>query len=135
MPSCGGRKTANALGTLAPTLTAQVLDGDIDLSATLSGGTLVSNGPADRVPSLFILPMAERDDPYHVLHVLVRHWMQATAMPFSPSMKVDEDAQTLPPALSTAPRSHVTLDRVALADLAPFRCPKISRYCAALPAK
>lgn len=109
---------------LHPHMTAQVLDGDIDLSATLSGGTLVKQrGLLDRPPSLFILPMAERIDRY----MSARLGQALDAGHSHALLALDEgseDAQTLPPALSDRTAFHVTLDDVAMADLSAIPLPE-----------
>jgi len=109
---------------LHPHMTDQVLDGDIDLSATLSGGTLVKQrGLLDRPPSLFILPMAERIDPY----MSARLGQALDAGHSHALLALDEgseDAQTLPPALSDRTAFHVTLDDVAMANLCAIPLPE-----------
>ncbi|MDA8585499.1 magnesium chelatase subunit D [Rhodobacteraceae bacterium] len=108
---------------LHPHMTAQVLDGDIDLSATLNGGALViQKGLLDRPPSMFVLPMAERLDPSISARI-------AQALDAGHSHAVlaldegSEDTQTVPVALSDRVAFHVMLDGVALADIAPFVLP------------
>lgn len=108
---------------LHPHMTAQVLDGEIDLSATLSGGTLViQKGLLDRPPSLFILPMAERVDPY-----MSARLAQALDAGHSHAiLALDEgaeDTETVPIALSDRAAFHVTLTDVALADIKPIPLP------------
>ncbi|MEP0964674.1 MAG: magnesium chelatase subunit D [Roseobacter sp.] len=109
---------------LHPHMTAQVLDGEIDLSATLSGGTLVmQRGLLDRPPSLIVLPMAERVDAYmsarlgQVLDTGRSHALLA----FDEGA---EDGESLPEALSDRAAFHVALDAVSLSDLAPITLPE-----------
>ncbi|WP_293447452.1 magnesium chelatase subunit D [Planktotalea sp.] len=102
---------------LHPHMTAQVLDGDIDLSATLSGGTLVyQKGILDRPPSLFILPMAERVDPY-----MSARLSQALDGGHSHAiLALDEGAdegEAIPPSLADRAAFHVSLDMLALANI------------------
>ena len=108
---------------LHPHMTAQVLDGDIDLSATLSGGSLVmQRGLLDRPPSLFILPMAERVDPY----MSARLGQALDAGHSHALLALDEgaeDGEAVPLALSDRTAFHVTLDDVALADISPITMP------------
>ncbi|MEP1650246.1 MAG: magnesium chelatase ATPase subunit D, partial [Paracoccaceae bacterium] len=109
---------------LHPHMTAQVLDGEIDLSATLSGGTLVmQRGLLDRPPSLIVLPMAERVNAYmsarlgQVLDTGRSHALLA----FDEGA---EDGESLPEALSDRTAFHVALDAVSLSDLAPITLPE-----------
>lgn len=108
---------------LHPHMSAQVLDGDIDLSATLSGGTLVlQRGLLDRPPSLLVLPMAERVDPY----MSARLGQALDAGNSHALLALDEgaeDAECVPPALSDRTAFHVTLDDVSLADIKPIAIP------------
>lgn len=105
---------------LHPHMTAKVLDGQIDLSATLSGGTLVQQrGLLDRPPSLFVLPMAERVDPY----LSARLGQALDAGHSHALLALDEgaeQAEALPIALLDRVAFHVTLSDVAMADLAPI---------------
>ena len=108
---------------LHPHMTAQILDGDVDLSATLSGGALVmQRGLLDRPPSLFILPMAERVDPY----MSARLGQALDAGHSHALLALDEGAENdeaLPPALSDRTAFHVTLDDIPLADITPITMP------------
>jgi len=116
---------------LHPHMTAQVLDGDIDLSATLSGGSLViQKGLLDRPPSLFVLPMAERIDPY----MCARLSQALDAGNSHALLALDEgaeDSECLPAALADRVAFHVTLDDVAMTDVSPIKfaddLPKLRR--------
>lgn len=109
---------------LNPHMTAQVLDGDIDLSATLSGGSLVQQrGLLDRPPSLFVLPMAERTEPY----MAARLCQALDAGRSHAILALDEgadDGEALPAGLSDRAAFHVTLDGVALSDITPIVHPE-----------
>lgn len=109
---------------LHPHMTAQVLDGEIDLSATLSGGTLVvQRGFLDRPPSLFILPMAERVDPY----MSARLGQAMDAGRSHALLALDEGAEeseALPMSLLDRTAFHVDLDSVTFSDLAPITLPE-----------
>lgn len=106
-----------------PHMTAQVLDGDIDLSATLSGGSLVlQKGLLDRPPSLFVVPMGERVEPYFAARL-------AQALDAGHSHAVlaldegAEESEGLPVGLRDRTAFHVALDGVALADITPVILP------------
>lgn len=108
---------------LHPHMTAQVLDGDIDLSATLSGGGLVlQRGLLDRPPSLFVLPMGERIPPY-----MSARLSQALDAGHSHALLAldegSEEAEALPAGLSDRAAFHVALEGIALADITPFSLP------------
>lgn len=108
---------------LHPHMTAQVLDGEIDLSATLNGGSLViQKGLLDRPASLFILPMAERVDP-----AMSARLAQALDTGRSHAiLALDEgvdDREAVPIALSDRAAFHVTLDDVTLGDITPVTMP------------
>lgn len=102
---------------LHPQMTAQVLDGDLDLSATLSGGTLVQQrGLLDRPPSVFFLPMAERVSPF----MSARLGQALDAGRSHVLLAFDEgaeEAEALPRALLDRTAFHIALENVAMADL------------------
>lgn len=108
---------------LHPSMTDQVLHGQIDLSATLSGGTLVQQrGLLDRPPSLFILPMAERVDP----NMSARLGQAMDAGRSHALVALDEgtdDTEALPAGLLDRTAFHVDLSMVALSDLAAVPLP------------
>ena len=109
---------------LHPHMTAQVLDGAVDLSATLSGGSLVmQRGVLDRPPSLFVLPMAERVDPF-----LSARLGQALDSGRSHAvLALDEgaeDSEAVPQSLRDRTAFHVTLEGVSLADISPIALPE-----------
>ncbi len=109
---------------LHPHMGTQVLDGEVDLSATLSGGTLVrQRGLLDRPPSLFILPMAERAEP-----ALSARLGQALDAGHSHALLAldegSEEGETVPLALQDRTAFHVALDGIAMSDLAPIDLPQ-----------
>ncbi|MEP3843746.1 MAG: magnesium chelatase subunit D [Paracoccaceae bacterium] len=108
---------------LHPHMTAQVLDGEIDLSATLSGGTLVQQrGLLDRPPSLIVLPMAERVDPYMSARLgqALDSGRSHALLAFD---ETAENGEALPEALTDRTAFRVALDTIALGDLAPITIP------------
>jgi magnesium chelatase subunit D len=109
---------------LHPSMAAQVLDGEIDLSSTLKSNALVmQKGLLDRPPSLFTLPMAERADPYltarlsQTLDTGDGHCFLAL------DEGVDED-ESIPTSLSDRAAFWVSLDGLALADFDAFQLPE-----------
>ncbi len=108
---------------LHPQMTAQVLDGDVDLSATFRSGTLVQQrGLLDRPPSLFVLPMAERIYPY----MSARLGQALDAGRSHALLALDEGAEeteSLPKALIDRTAFHVALENVGLTDLSPIYLP------------
>ena len=109
---------------LHPSMTAQVLDGEIDLSSTLKSNALVmQKGLLDRPPSLFTLPMAERADPYltarlsQTLDTGDGHCFLAL------DEGVDED-ESIPTSLSDRAAFWISLDGLALADFDAFQLPE-----------
>ena len=101
---------------LSAQMTPQTLDGDIDLSATLSRNTLVrQRGMLDRGPSLFVLPMAERADPY----LTARLSQTIDAIDAHAFVALDDGAdedEAVPNALKDRAAFWVSLDGLALAD-------------------
>lgn len=108
---------------LHPQMSAQVLEGDIDLSATLKSSELIiQKGLLDREPSLFILPMAERADPY----LSARLSQTLDSDEGHAFLALDEGAdeeEALPVSLSDRAAFWISLDGLALADFAPMILP------------
>lgn len=102
---------------LHPAMTAQLLDGDVDVSATLGSGTVVMQcGLLTRGPSLLVLPMAERASPYlsarlgQALDTGEGHLLLA----------LDESAEedeALPAGLADRCAFRISLDDLALGDI------------------
>ena len=108
---------------LSAQMTPQTLDGDIDLSATLSRNTLVrQRGVLDRDPSLFILPMAERADPYLTARLSQTIDAQNAHAFVALDEGADED-EAVPNALKDRAAFWVSLDGLALSDFAPMDLP------------
>lgn len=103
--------------------TAQTLDGEIDLTATLKGNVLVmQKGLLDRDPTLFVLPMAERVSPY----LAARLGQSLDARQGHAFIALDEgadDDEILPAALSDRAAFHIALDGIALGDLGAAQLP------------
>jgi len=107
---------------LHPSMTAQVLDGEIDLSSTLKASTLImQKGLLNRDPSFFILPMAERADPY----LTARLSQTLDAGNGHAFLALDEgvEDETLPNSLSDRAAFWISLDGLALADFEPVTLP------------
>ena len=104
-------------------MTIEVLNGDIDLTASLAGHQLVTRKSIfDCIPSLFVLPMAERCAPQfsaricQALEVGLGHGLIA----------LDEGAEegdSLPAALADRLAFNVILDDLALQDLSSITLP------------
>lgn len=102
---------------LHPQMTAQALDGDLDVSATLNGGTLIiQKGLLHRGPATLILPMAERSDRYlsarlgQTLDRDQNHVLLALD-------EGAEDDEKLPATLADRLAFQITLDDLGLADI------------------
>ena len=116
------QKIPMPLVKLHPSMTAQVLDGEIDLSSTLKASTLImQKGLLNRDPSLFILPMAERTDPY----LTARLSQTLDAGNGHAFLALDEgvEDETLPNSLSDRAAFWISLDGLALADFEPVPLP------------
>ena len=105
-------------------MTVEVLNGDIDLTASLAGRQLVTRKSIfDCAPSLFILPMAERSAPQFSARIC-----QALEEGRGHALiALDEGAEVvdgLPDALTDRLAFHVTLDDLALQDLSPMTLPR-----------
>ena len=105
-----------------PSMTAQVLDGEIDLSSTLKASTLImQKGLLNRDPSFFILPIAERADPY----LTARLSQTLDAGNGHAFLALDEgvEDEKLPNSLSDRAAFCISLDGLALADFEPVTLP------------
>lgn len=102
---------------LHPGMSAQSLDGGIDLAATLAAGRLMQHsGILARQQSRFILGMAERTDPF----LAARLGMALDAGAMNGLIALDEGADTdegPPAALSDRLAFHIALDEITAADL------------------
>ncbi len=108
---------------LHPHMNAQVLDGDIDLSATLKGNALVlQRGLLDRDPSLFILPMAERADQYLSAR-LSQSLDGGIGHTFIALDEGADDDEKLPANLSDRAAFWISLDGLALSDFGSVELP------------
>jgi len=104
-------------------MTVEVLNGDIDLTASLAGRQLVTRKSIfDCAPSVFVLPMAERSAPQFSARIC-----QALEAGLGHSLiALDEGAEEgdgLPAALTDRLAFHITLDDLALQDLSPISFP------------
>ncbi|MGB3247168.1 MAG: magnesium chelatase subunit D [Sulfitobacter sp.] len=101
---------------LHPHMTPQMLDGDLDVSATLQGGTMVMHeGLLDRDPSLLILPMAERAGTY----ISARLGQSLDSDQGHVLLAFDEgadDDEHLPPSLADRAAFQINLEGLGLAD-------------------
>lgn len=108
---------------LHPVMTKQVLDGDIDVSATLGSGTvLMQRGLLARGPSMLVLPMAERASVY----LSARLGQALDASEGHLLLALDESAENdeaLPARLADRCAFEVILDDIALGDIRPPNLP------------
>ncbi|MCR8825233.1 magnesium chelatase subunit D [Pseudosulfitobacter koreensis] len=101
---------------LHPQMSPAMLDGDLDVAATLGGGTVVmARGLLERGPSTLILPMAERTSAY-----MAARLAQSLDGP-DPHVLIalDEGAdadENLPAALADRIAFRVSLDGLAMSD-------------------
>jgi len=109
---------------LHPAMAAQLLDGDVDVSATLGSGTVVmQRGLLARGPSMLVLPMAERASAYlsarlgQALDGGEGHLLLALD-------ESAEDDEALPAALADRCAFRITLDDVALGDIGASALPE-----------
>jgi magnesium chelatase subunit D len=105
-------------------MTVEVLNGDIDLTASLAGRQLVTRKSIfDCAPSLFVLPMAERSAPQFSARIC----QALEAGRGHALIALDEGAEEghgLPAALTDRLAFHITLDDLALQDLSPITLPR-----------
>lgn len=108
---------------LHPVMTKQVLDGDVDVSATLGSGTvLMQRGLLARGPSMLVLPMAERASVY----LSARLGQALDASEGHLLLALDESAENdeaLPARLADRCAFEVILDDIALGDIRPPNLP------------
>ena len=105
-------------------MTVEVLNGDIDLTASLAGRQLVTRKSIfDCAPSLFVLPMAERSAPQFSARIC----QALEAGRGHALIALDEGVEEgdgLPAALTDRLAFHITLDDLALQDLSPITLPR-----------
>jgi magnesium chelatase subunit D len=105
-------------------MTVEVLNGDIDLTASLAGRQLVTRKSIfDCAPSLFILPMAERSAPQFSARICqaLEEGRGHALLALDEGVEVGDG---LPDALTDRLAFHVTLDDLALQDLSPMTLPR-----------
>jgi magnesium chelatase subunit D len=104
-------------------MSKQVLDGDVDVSATLGSGTvLMQRGLLARGPSMLVLPMAERASVY----LSARLGQALDASEGHLLLALDESAENdeaLPARLADRCAFEVILDDIALGDIRPPNLP------------
>lgn len=100
---------------LHPAMAADALDGGIDVSATLSSGTLTQTRGLLTRSGSFVLAMAERTEPY----LAARLSMMLDSTGDQTLIALDEgiEEEALPPALSDRLAFRVDLEDCALADI------------------
>ena len=100
---------------LHPTMTAEALDGGIDVSTTLSSGTLTQTRGLLARDGLFILAMAERAEPY----IAARLAMTLDAQAGQTLIALDEgiEDEALPLALADRLAFRVNLEDCALSGI------------------
>ncbi|MDA9955697.1 magnesium chelatase ATPase subunit D [bacterium] len=105
-------------------MTVEVLNGDIDLTASLAGRQLVTRKSIfDCAPSLFILPMAERSAPQFSARICqaLEEGRGHALLALDEGVEVGDG---LPDALTDRLAFHVTLEDLALQDLSPMTLPR-----------
>ena len=105
-------------------MTVEVLNGDIDLTASLAGRQLVTRKSIfGCAPSLFILPMAERSAPQFSARICqaLEEGRGHALLALDEGVEVGDG---LPDALTDRLAFHVTLDDLALQDLSPMTLPR-----------
>ena len=105
-------------------MTVEVLNGDIDLTASLAGRQLVTHKSIfDCAPSLFILPMAERSAPQFSARICqaLEEGRGHALLALDEGVEVGDG---LPDALTDRLAFHVTLEDLALQDLSPMTLPR-----------
>ncbi len=102
---------------LHPQMTSQMLDGDLDVSATLRGSTIVmQKGLLDRGPAVLVLAMAERAEPYVAARLAQTLDGNTDHILIALDEGADDD-ENLPLTLADRTAFQVTLDGIALADI------------------
>nr|AAM48643.1 magnesium-protoporphyrin IX chelatase, BchD subunit [uncultured marine proteobacterium] len=105
-------------------MTVEVLNGDIDLTASLAGRQLVTRKSIfDCAPSLFILPMAERSAPQFSARICqaLEEGRGHALLALDEGVEVGDG---LPDALTDRLAFHITLEDLALQDLSPMILPR-----------
>lgn len=102
---------------LHPTMGTEALDGSIDVSATLSSGTLTQTQGLLSKSGPFVLAMAERAEPYLAARVAATLDRQEGHTLIALDEGIEDEA--LPPALSDRLAFHVDLENCALGEIAP----------------
>lgn len=100
---------------LHPTMTAEALDGGIDVSATLSSGTLTHTRGLLAREGTFVLAMAERAEPYIAARLAATLDRQAGQILIALDEGIEDEA--LPPALADRLAFRVDLGECALGDI------------------
>ena len=102
---------------LHPAMTAEALDGGIDVSSTLSSGTLTQTRGLLAREGLFVLAMAERAEPYIAARLAATLDQQLGQT----LIALDEgiEGEALPLTLSDRLAFHVDLEECALRDITP----------------
>lgn len=103
---------------LHPAMSAEALDGGIDVSATLSSGTLTQTRGLLAREGPFVLAMAERTEPYLAARLAATLDAGAGQTLIALDEGIEEEA--LPAALSDRLAFRVDLEDCALADITPL---------------
>ncbi len=100
---------------LHPTMSAEALDGGIDVSTTLSSGTLTQTRGLLTNSGTFVLAMAERAEPYIAARLAATLDLQAGQTLVALDEGIEDEA--LPPALSDRLAFRVDLEGCGLSDI------------------
>lgn len=100
---------------LHPMLSAEALDGGIDVATTLNSGTLTHTRGLLSKEGVFVLTMAERAEPYIAARLAATLDLQNGQTLIALDEGIEEEA--LPPALADRLAFHVDLEGCALADI------------------
>ena len=102
---------------LHPAMGAEALEGGIDVSATLSSGTLTQTRGLLARSGAFVLAMAERAEPYLAARLAATLDAEGARILIALDEGIGEEA--LPPALSDRLAFRVDLEDCALGDITP----------------
>lgn len=102
---------------LHPTMNVDALDGGIDVSATLSSGTLTQTRGLLSRGGTFVLAMAERAQPYIAARLAATLDLQQGQTLIALDEGIEDEA--LPPTLSDRLAFRVDLENCALSDIQP----------------
>ena len=102
---------------LHPAMNAEALDGGIDVSATLSAGTLTHTHGLLARNGMFVLAMAERVESYTAARLAATLDQQSGQTLVALDEGIEDEA--LPPALADRLAFRVDLEDCALADICP----------------